>query len=138
MSMTLNHTIQICLNHLIKYFFELRGFLENRLAGPDTEYLLDAPKVLQEVQAARSAEIRLESLAKLGKELLADLPGYEEVAARLSSAQKEAEDKRRDLVESWVTFNRIQYISLILLKLKQNFLISHYRSLRSLIMHFCR
>lgn len=85
------------------------------MAGPDTENLLDAPKVLQEVQAARSAEIRLESLAKLGKELLADLPGYEEVSARLSRAQKEAEEKRRDLVESWVTFNcvsLIQYISL--------------------------
>lgn len=61
--------------------------------------------MLQEVQAAKSAEVRLESLAKLGKELLADLPGYEEVAARLSSALKEAEDKRRDLVESWVIFN---------------------------------
>ncbi|XP_018402903.1 PREDICTED: cytoplasmic dynein 2 heavy chain 1 [Cyphomyrmex costatus] len=79
-----------------------RDLIENRLAGPDTEYLLDAPKVLQEVQAARSAEVRLESLAKLGKELLVDLPGYEEVAARLSSALKEAEDKRRDLVESWI------------------------------------
>lgn len=97
-----------CLNQLIKYFCEIlrnNGILENRLAGPDTEYLLDAPKVLQKVQAARSAEVRLESLAKLGKELLADLPGYEEVAARLSSALREAEEKRRDLIESWVTFN---------------------------------
>ncbi|XP_029665147.1 cytoplasmic dynein 2 heavy chain 1 [Formica exsecta] len=76
--------------------------IESRLAGPDTEDLLDVPRVLQEVQAARSAEVRLESLAKLGKELLADLPGYEEVATRLSSALKEAEEKRRDLVESWV------------------------------------
>ncbi|KAL0104886.1 hypothetical protein PUN28_016497 [Cardiocondyla obscurior] len=79
-----------------------RDLIENRLAGPDTENLLDTPKVLQKVQAARSAEIRLESLAKLGKELLADLPGYEEVASRLTRAQKEAEEKRRDLVESWV------------------------------------
>jgi len=96
-------------------FLRICGILENRLAGPDTENLLDTPKVLQEVQAARSAEIRLESLAKLGKELLADLPGYEEVAACLSSALKEAEEKRRDLVESWVTFNYVsltQYISL--------------------------
>lgn len=76
------------------------------MAGPDTEYLLDAPKVLQKIQAARSAEVRLESLDKLGKELLADLPGYEEVAARLSSAMKEAEEKRRDLVDSWVTFKK--------------------------------
>ncbi|KAL6266424.1 hypothetical protein P5V15_003274 [Pogonomyrmex californicus] len=76
--------------------------IEDRLAGPDTEYLLDSPKVLQEVQAARSAEVRLESLAKLGKELLADLPGYEEMTERLSRALKEAEEKRRDLVESWV------------------------------------
>jgi len=96
-------------------FLRICGILESRLAGPDTENLLDTPKVLQEVQAARSAEIRLESLAKLGKVLLADLPGYEEVAARLSSALKEAEEKRRDLVESWVTFNYVsltQYISL--------------------------
>jgi len=110
---TLICIIQICF-HQLNIFLEICGILENRLAGPDTEYLLDAPKVLQEVQAARSAEVRLESLAKLGKELLVDLPGYEEVAARLSSALKEAEEKKRDLVESWVTFNYtslIQYIS---------------------------
>jgi len=82
---------------------------ENRLAGPDTENLLDAPKILQEVQAARSAEVRLESLAKLGRELLADLPGYDEVAARLSGALKEAEEKRRDLVESWVIFSSTHF-----------------------------
>lgn len=58
--------------------------------------------MLQEIQAARSAEVRLESLAKLGRELLADLPGYEEASARLSGALKDAEEKRRDLVESWV------------------------------------
>lgn len=81
--------------------------VENRLIGPDTENLLDVPKVLQEVQTARSAEVRLENLAKLGKELLADLPGYEEVMTRLSSALKETEEKRRDLVESWVIFNYI-------------------------------
>lgn len=86
------------------------------MAGPDTKNLLDSPRVLQEVQAAKSAEIRLESLAKLGKELLTDLPGYEEVAARLSSALKEAEDKRRDLVESWVTFNCVSLIRCIFLK----------------------
>lgn len=61
--------------------------------------------MLQEVQAARSAEVRLESLAKLGKELLADLPGYEDVAAQLSSALKGVEEKKRDLLESWVIFN---------------------------------
>lgn len=72
--------------------------------------------MLQEVQAARSAEVRLESLAKLGKELLADLPGYEDVAARLSSALKDVEEKKRDLVESWVIssvtliFNTILYL----------------------------
>lgn len=79
-----------------------RKITESRLAGPDTENLLDSPKVLQEVQAARSAEVRLESLAKLGKELLSDLPGYEEVSAQLSSALKDAEERRRDLIESWV------------------------------------
>ncbi|XP_032668403.1 cytoplasmic dynein 2 heavy chain 1 [Odontomachus brunneus] len=79
-----------------------RDLIESRSAGPDTEYLLDVPKVLQEVQAARSAEARLESLAKLGKELLADLPGYEDVAAQLSSTLKDVEEKKRDLVESWV------------------------------------
>ncbi|XP_020293197.1 cytoplasmic dynein 2 heavy chain 1 [Pseudomyrmex gracilis] len=80
-----------------------RDLIENRLAGPDTENLLDAPRILQEIQAARSAEVRLESLAKLGKELLADLPGYKEVAARLSNALKEVEEKKQDLIESWVT-----------------------------------
>lgn len=60
--------------------------------------------MLQEVQAARSAEVRLESLAKLGKELLADLPGYEDVAAQLSSALRDVEEKKRDLVESWVIY----------------------------------
>jgi len=80
---------------------------ENRLAGPDTKNLLDTPRILQEVQAARSAEVRLDSLAKLGKELLADLPGYEDVASRLSSALKEAEERKRDLVESWVIPNHL-------------------------------
>lgn len=87
--------------------FSKHEIVESRLAGPDTEDLLDVPRVLQEVQAARSAEVRLESLAKLGKELLTDLPGYEEVTTRLSSALKEAEEKRRDLVESWVIFNYV-------------------------------
>ncbi|EFN76217.1 Cytoplasmic dynein 2 heavy chain 1 [Harpegnathos saltator] len=79
-----------------------RDLIESRSAGPDTENLLDTPKVLQEIQAARSAEVRLESLAKLGKELLADLPGYEDVAAQLSNALENVEEKKRDLVESWV------------------------------------
>jgi len=97
--------LRLIFNHYI--VSSKHKIVENRLAGPDTENLLDVPRVLQEVQAARSAEVRLENLAKLGKELLADLPGYEEVATRLSSALKETEEKRRDLVESWVIFNYI-------------------------------
>lgn len=97
--------LRFIFNH---YIISLKHkIVENRLAGLDTENLLDVPRVLQEVQAARSAEIRLENLAKLGKELLADLSGYEEVATRLSSALKETEEKRRDLVESWVIFDYI-------------------------------
>lgn len=97
------HNLRLTVDHYI-VSPKQHEIVENRLAGPDTEDLLDVPRVLQEVQAARSAEVRLESLAKLGKELLADLPGYEEAATRLSSALKEAEEKRRDLVESWVIF----------------------------------
>lgn len=67
--------------------------------------------MLQEVQTARSAEVRLESLAKLGKELLADLPGYEDVAIRLSSALKEVEERKRDLVESWVKSLFVRFLA---------------------------
>jgi len=86
---------------------------ENRLAGLDTKNLLDTPRILQEVQAARSAEVRLDSLAKLGKALLVDLPGYEDIASRLSNALKEAEERKRDLVESWVIIYIDVYIKLL-------------------------
>lgn len=75
---------------------------ENCLVGPDTNDLLDNPRILQEVQAARSAELRLESLNKLGKELLADLPGYEEISERLTTALKDVERKRQSFVDTWV------------------------------------
>lgn len=103
--MLIYNNLRLLFNHYI--VSSEHKIVENRLAGPDTENLLDVPRVLQEVQAARSAEIRLENLAKLGKELLADLPGYEEMMTRLSSALKETEEKRRDLVESWVILNYI-------------------------------
>ncbi|KOX76673.1 Cytoplasmic dynein 2 heavy chain 1 [Melipona quadrifasciata] len=75
--------------------------IENCLAGPDTGDLLDSPRILQEVQAARSAELRLESLNKLGKELLADLPGYEEISSRVTTALKDVERKRQGFVDTW-------------------------------------
>ncbi|XP_076387639.1 dynein cytoplasmic heavy chain beethoven [Megachile rotundata] len=75
--------------------------IESCLAGPDTVDLLDTPRILQEVQSARSAELRLESLNKLGKELLSDLPGYEEVSSRVTTAQKDVEKKRQSLVDTW-------------------------------------
>ncbi|XP_076646917.1 dynein cytoplasmic heavy chain beethoven [Halictus rubicundus] len=75
--------------------------IDNCLAGPDTGALLDSPKILQEVQAARSAETRLESLDKLGKELLADLPGYEEVSSKVITALKDVERKRQSFLETW-------------------------------------
>lgn len=64
--------------------------------------MLDSPRILQEVQAARSAELRLESLNKLGKELLADLPGYGEISERLITALKDVERKRQSFVDTWV------------------------------------
>ncbi|XP_076748967.1 dynein cytoplasmic heavy chain beethoven [Xylocopa sonorina] len=75
--------------------------IESCLAGPDTGDLLDSPRILQEVQAARSAELRLESLDKLGMELLADLPGYEEVSLRVTTALKNVERKRQSFVDTW-------------------------------------
>ncbi|XP_029051229.2 cytoplasmic dynein 2 heavy chain 1 [Osmia bicornis bicornis] len=75
--------------------------IENCLAGPDTVNLLDSPRILQEIQVARSAELRLESLNKLGKELLADLPGYDEISSRVTSALKEVERKRQNLIDTW-------------------------------------
>ncbi|XP_078052127.1 dynein cytoplasmic heavy chain beethoven [Augochlora pura] len=76
--------------------------IDNCLAGPDTGDLLDSPKILQEVQAARSAEARLESLDKLGKELLDDLPGYEEVSSKVIRALKDVERKRQSFLETWI------------------------------------
>ncbi|XP_031838829.2 dynein cytoplasmic heavy chain beethoven isoform X1 [Nomia melanderi] len=75
--------------------------IDSCLAGPDTGTLLDSPKILQEVQAARTAEMRLESLDKLGKELLADLPGYEEVSSKVTMALKDVEKKRQNYLEAW-------------------------------------
>ncbi|XP_017764042.1 PREDICTED: cytoplasmic dynein 2 heavy chain 1 [Eufriesea mexicana] len=75
--------------------------IENCLAGPDTGELLDTPRILQEVQTARSAELKLESLNKLGKELLADLPGYEEISSKVTSALKDIETKRQNFVDTW-------------------------------------
>ncbi|XP_050496495.1 cytoplasmic dynein 2 heavy chain 1 [Bombus huntii] len=74
---------------------------ENCLAGPDTADLLDSPRILQEVQAARSAELRLESLNKLGKELLADLPGYDDISLRVTTALRDVERKRQSFVDTW-------------------------------------
>lgn len=71
-------------------------------AGPDTENLLDIPQILQEVQAARTAEIRLELLQKLSKELLDDLPGYKDALLKVNTAMKNAEAKRNNLVDTWV------------------------------------
>lgn len=71
-------------------------------SGPDTVNLLDSPRILQEMQTARAAEMRLDGLGKLTKELLSDLPGYEEACSKISLASKDAEKKRQYLVESWV------------------------------------
>ncbi|KAL2743989.1 cytoplasmic dynein 2 heavy chain 1 [Vespula maculifrons] len=76
--------------------------IETCLAGPDTDDLLDTPKILQEIQTARSSEMRLESLIELGKELLADLPAFEETVLKVTTALKDAERKRQYLLESWV------------------------------------
>lgn len=76
--------------------------IETCLAGPDTDDLLDTPKILQEIQTARSSEMRLESLIELGKELLANLPAFEETVSKVTTALKDAERKRQYLLESWV------------------------------------
>ncbi|XP_076621618.1 dynein cytoplasmic heavy chain beethoven [Colletes latitarsis] len=75
--------------------------IESCLAGPDTGDLLDSPRILQEVQAARSSETRLKSLSKLGKELLADLPGYEEISSKVTTALRDVERKRQSFLEAW-------------------------------------
>ncbi|XP_043268031.1 cytoplasmic dynein 2 heavy chain 1 [Venturia canescens] len=72
-------------------------------SAPDTVNLLDSPRILQEMLTARAAEMRLDALAKLSKELLADLPGYDEAYSKISLASKDAEKKRQYLVESWVS-----------------------------------
>ncbi|XP_023246189.1 cytoplasmic dynein 2 heavy chain 1 [Copidosoma floridanum] len=72
----------------------------------DTTDLLDTPEILQNVQAARVLELRLESLQKLGKQLLGDLPGYEEIAEKLKNATREATRERQELTEQWVNETR--------------------------------
>ena len=47
-------------------------------------------------------ELRLQNLQVLGKELLSDLPGYENVISKITSVLKETEKKRQQLVDSWV------------------------------------
>ncbi|XP_058798637.1 cytoplasmic dynein 2 heavy chain 1 [Phymastichus coffea] len=70
--------------------------------GPDTRELLDTPEILQKVQTARVAELRLESLQKLGKQLLSDLPGYDDISGKLTTALNDAERQRQELTETWV------------------------------------
>lgn len=86
----------------------LMGTLDNLIeiyqSGPDAAGLLDIPKILQQVQAARSAEIKLQVLKDLSDELISDLPDYKDGIAKISSALKEAEARRQNLVESWVLF----------------------------------
>ncbi|KAJ8675958.1 hypothetical protein QAD02_011744 [Eretmocerus hayati] len=78
---------------------------------PDTNELLDTPEILQKVQAARVSESRLESLQKLGKQLLYDLPGYEDISLRLKTALDEAKDQRQELIEIWVNTTRESVLS---------------------------
>lgn len=59
---------------------------------------------MQKVQAARVAELQLESLHTLGKEILSDLSGFADVSFKLSAAVKEAESQRQELTETWVRY----------------------------------
>ncbi|XP_015119188.1 cytoplasmic dynein 2 heavy chain 1 [Diachasma alloeum] len=84
----------------------LDDLVETYQSGPDTEDLLDVPRILQEVQAARAAEVKLEGLQGLSKDLLSDLPGFKDALSRISSAMKDAESRRQSLVETWVNDTR--------------------------------
>ncbi|XP_063978818.1 cytoplasmic dynein 2 heavy chain 1 [Diachasmimorpha longicaudata] len=84
----------------------LDDLVETYQSGPDTEDLLDVPRILQEVQAARAAEVRLEDLQNLSKDLLSDLPGFKDAISRISAGLKDAESKRQNLVETWVNETR--------------------------------
>lgn len=77
-------------------------FLDSCQSEPDTRELLDNPQVLQEIQTAKVTELRLQNLQILGKELLSDLPGYEETISKISVVLKETEKKRQQLVDAWV------------------------------------
>lgn len=80
----------------------LGHLVESCQSGPDTESLVDSPRILQEVQSARATEMRLEVLKKLAEELLNDLPGYQDASDRIAAASKEAEKRRQHLVDAWV------------------------------------
>lgn len=99
MSIYQNYEPIISLSFLTVFFFIIQDSCQN---GPDTNELLDTPEILQSVQSARVSELRLESLQKLGKQLLDDLPGYDEISAKLANAVNEAEKLRLELTETWV------------------------------------
>ena len=82
----------------------LDDLIESCQAGPDTGSLLDSPRILQEVQSARAAELRLGVLKNLANELLADLPGYKNVSEKIAEAAKNSEKRRQHLVNLWVKF----------------------------------
>ncbi|XP_011311295.1 cytoplasmic dynein 2 heavy chain 1 [Fopius arisanus] len=84
----------------------LEDLVETYQSAPDTEDLLDVPRILQEVQTARCAEVKLETLQKISNDLLVDLPGFKDAAARISSALKDAEGRRQSHVETWVNDTR--------------------------------
>ncbi|XP_046488904.1 cytoplasmic dynein 2 heavy chain 1 [Neodiprion pinetum] len=87
------------------------GLVESCQVGPDTVRLLDNPRILQDIQAARTAELRLEGLKNLVKELLTDLPGYEDAVMTITAALKEAASRRQELIESWTNEVRTAVIS---------------------------
>ncbi|KAF7991046.1 hypothetical protein HCN44_000861 [Aphidius gifuensis] len=71
-------------------------------SGPDAGDLLDIPEILQQVQSAKSAEMKLQVLKNLCEELLSDLPNYKENISKIFVALKEAEGKRQNLVDTWI------------------------------------
>lgn len=95
----MNHLIRVTYNRK----FQLNQTLvENCSNGRDTSDVFDMPKVLTEIQKAKASELLLENLKILGKELLSDLPNYEQVSTKVLVALKEVQSERQRTIESWV------------------------------------
>lgn len=80
------------------------------LSESDGKDLIDNSSTLRDIQTAKMAESKMENLRKLAREILSDLPAYEQISAKLCDILDDTRKRRELLIQAWVTnhFHRIK------------------------------